>query len=116
MSLLLWELSQERRTREAKAESSVATSKAQEVQLQLSAVQRQVDRLSLACQALWELLLENTDIDEKGLRERIQQVDERGGRANGKVAHKPVECAQCGRTGNTRRGSCVYCGAKLESH
>jgi hypothetical protein len=80
---------------------------------ELRRVERRTDRLSLVCQALWELLRERTDLTENDLITRMQQIDMRDGVADGRMTPVAVECPSCGRRSNSRREECVYCGARL---
>jgi len=74
---------------------------------------RRVDRLSLACQALWELLRERTDLDDATLHGKISEIDVRDGSPDGRIALSVIECDQCGNRGNSRRKQCIFCGASL---
>ena len=77
-------------------------------------LERRNDRISLACQALWELLKERTDLTEEDLQQRILDVDLRDGVADGKITQQLSECPECKRPTNSKRAYCIFCGAKLD--
>ena len=76
-----------------------------------------VDRLHLATTAMWELLCERTGLDEDDLLAKIQEIDLRDGKRDGRIdtraSASPVECPECTRTNNARRTACLYCGVEL---
>lgn len=78
----------------------------------LAELERNTDRLSLACQALWELLKERTQLTEEDMFTRMEQIDMRDGKRDGKIGGHPMICAGCGRTINTKRPTCIYCGLR----
>lgn len=71
------------------------------------------DTLALVCQALWEILREEAGMDDERILKKMQEIDLRDGVADGKITGKPVACPSCGRTNNTRRQTCIYCGHDL---
>ena len=111
----LWELHQEGRLPEAEAEARAADSKADAVVSEFSRLQRRLDRLALGCQALWELLRERTGISEEELAAKILEVDLRDGQTNGRMSTQITECPKCRSKTNSKRATCVICGARLAS-
>jgi hypothetical protein len=96
---------------QAKAESAKDTANA--VQKELSALKRRTDFLSVACQAMWELLCERANLTDKDIQEKIQEVDLRDGNADGKISGMLEVCSVCGQNTNNVRKNCLYCGAEL---
>jgi hypothetical protein len=80
---------------------------------QVTQLERRVDRLTLACQALYELLCESGACAESRLVDKMQEIDLRDGRADGKISRTPVTCPRCSRLSNSKRLVCVYCGSPL---
>ena len=70
-----------------------------------------VDKLVLACMAMWELLKDRTELTEEDLMAKVQEVDLRDGQADGKVSKTVAKCPKCGRTMSPRHKKCLYCGA-----
>ena len=75
-----------------------------------------LDRLTLACQAMWELLRDGLGVTEEQLATKIREVDLRSGMLDGKPAAAPNECVACGRTVNARHATCLYCGAEMSAN
>ena len=69
-----------------------------------------VDQLALATQALWELAAERLHISDAELTAKIEEVDLRDGKADGRI-RAGLACTAC----NRRHRHCLYCGADLDS-
>ena len=83
-------------------------------QAELITLRGQVDRLTLACQAMWELIRESGSFSESELQEKITEVDLRDGAADGRLGSTVLKCPSCGRNSNSRRDSCIWCGGPIE--
>lgn len=110
---LFWELHQHGRISGAQADAAGARSKAGQVAHEIEVLQAQVDRLTLACQSLWELLRDDGVFDEERLLDKIQEVDLRDGRADGKIGPRAIDCPACRRRSKSGRRQCMYCGTPL---
>ncbi len=75
-------------------------------------LQQDLDRLTLACAAMWSLLKEHGHTEEE-LLARMEELDQRDGRIDGKLALDAVVCAGCGRKSRGQRRACLYCGKPL---
>ena len=111
---MIWEAYQQTKISEAERTADRAMSKADRYAGDIADIRRQVDRLSLACQAMWELLRDRSDLTEDDIEAKILEIDGRDGRVDGRIAIKPTICPACGRPTNSTRGSCVMCGAPLK--
>jgi hypothetical protein len=111
---MIWEAYQQTKIAGAERTADRAMSKADRYAADIADISRKVDRLSLACQAMWELLRDRSELTEDDIEAKILEIDGRDGRVDGKIATKLVDCATCGRPTNSRRGSCVMCGAPLK--
>ena len=98
---------------QAGQDAAKAKSKVDRLGAQVGYMERKLERLALACQALWELLRDHTDFTEEHILQKMQEVDLRDGAADGKIGHKPLTCPACNRTANSARQACLYCGASL---
>jgi hypothetical protein len=110
---MIWEAYQQTKIAEAERTADRAMSKADRYAADIADIRRQVDRLSLACQAMWELLRDHSDLTEEDIEAKILEIDGRDGRVDGKIATKQTNCTACGRPTNSTRSSCVMCGAPL---
>ncbi|MES2705963.1 MAG: hypothetical protein V4726_05105 [Verrucomicrobiota bacterium] len=81
---------------------------------QLEQLTDRVERLTLASQALWELLREKHGLTETELKERMLEIDGRDGSVDGRMAQEAVDCRSCGRLTVTKRSQCQFCGAPVE--
>jgi hypothetical protein len=76
----------------------------------IAALEERLDQLALKCQALWELLREESDLKDDDIYKRIHEVDLRDGVADGKMTGTAQACVSCGRTIGKRYTQCLYCG------
>ena len=110
---MIWEMYQQQAIGEASLQATRADSKATRNESELSILRRQTDNLALACQALWELLRENSGFTDDRLRAKMQEIDLRDGNSDGRMSQRTINCPACGAASNTRRSSCLMCGALL---
>lgn len=111
---MIWEVYQQTKITGAEQTAEKALSKADRYAADIADVRRQVDRLTLACQAMWELIRDRTGLTEEDIEAKILEIDARDGSVDGKISTKSVNCTSCGRPTNSRRGSCVMCGAPIK--
>ena len=97
----------------AEAAANASRAHADAVRFDLSAFERRLNRLALCNQALWELLRDNSTLTDDDLKAKIREIDLRDGREDSKMAPTQIPCAACGKLSNTKRNTCVYCGATL---
>jgi hypothetical protein len=110
---MLWEIHQQSKIASAERSAERAESKVGRYADEVSRIGRHVDRLSLACQAMWELLRDHSDLTEEHIEAKILEIDGRDGQLDGKIGTQLCDCPDCGRPTNSRRSSCVMCGAPL---
>ncbi len=75
-------------------------------------VDERVDRLLLVVAAMWSLL-EDTGLTEEQLEERMRQLDESDGVADGKLTPETVTCANCGAAVVGELPACQFCGTPV---
>ena len=74
-------------------------------------LRREVNRLLMISEALWELVRDREGLTDKDLVRKIDEIDLRDGVLNGRRAQAPpTDCDQCGRTLPKRQPVCIYCG------
>ncbi|MFM2297475.1 MAG: hypothetical protein RL117_1182 [Verrucomicrobiota bacterium] len=110
---MLWEAYQQTKIAGAERTADRAMSKADRYAADIAKVERQIERLTLACQALWELLRERTNLTENDMALKMLEIDGRDGKVDGKIATSQTSCSSCGRPSNSRRSSCVICGSEI---
>jgi hypothetical protein len=107
---MFWEIYQQSRINSANTTASRAESKALNVTHTLRHLEDKVDSLALTCQAMWEILRDRTSVTEEELIAKVNEIDLRDGKADGKMGSAGNPCSQCGRVLNKRRSQCIYCG------
>ena len=93
--------------------SDLAGMKAARVADKVDDLRNQVERLSLACQAMWEMLRDRSNATEEELDAKILEIDARDGHVDGKMSVQSLSCQACGKPTNSRRSFCVICGAPV---
>lgn len=106
----IWDLHQDGRIQDAQQEARVADA----VVSEFARMHRRLDRLALASQAMWELLRDRAGITEEELKAKILEVDLRDGTTDGRMSTQITDCPKCVAKTNSKRATCVMCGAPLE--
>jgi len=77
-------------------------------------LQCDVEKLFMLTEALWTILKEKHGCTDAELVRRVNEIDLRDGRLDGKVANETVapDCTHCGRKIIGNRPVCLYCGAE----
>ncbi len=110
---MIWELQQQSKIASAEEKAQRAISKADRYAQDIADLKRHSERLSLACQAMWELVRERTGLTEDEIETKILEIDARDGRIDRKIATRQLVCPSCGKPTNSRRTTCVLCGVPL---
>lgn len=98
---------------QADLEASQAKRKADMAAESVRQLQSRIERLSMVCQAMWELLRERAKLTDEDVIKKMQQIDLRDGVADGKMTRQTLVCPECGRNVSSRREQCLYCGTWL---
>lgn len=96
-----------------RANAAAARDATEKAHKELQSLRRRTDFLSVACQAMWELLCEKAHLTDADIQAKIREVDLRDGNPDGKISGAMEHCPACGQTTNNVRKSCLYCGAEL---
>lgn len=110
---MLYDLYQQGQIGAAKEAAADAKNRAQTAQELFLQMEKRVMRLSLHCQAMWEMLRERAEFTDDQLAAKVLEVDLRDGRTDGRIATQVSDCPSCGRKTNSKRTICVICGAEL---
>ena len=62
---------------------------------------------------MWELIRENTRLEDQDILERAKQIDARDGKSDGKISTAILICPACERKNNSAKKQCMYCGEDL---
>lgn len=109
----MWDIFQEIRLNDQSARQTNSDSSLRKTNLDLNDVARQVRKMALVNQALYELLKERTGISDEDLRIRIREIDLRDGTADGKLVASPLRCPKCQSAVTVGALSCPTCGATV---
>ena len=77
------------------------------------ALEQQTERLSLAVMALAEILRDEFHVTEETIEAKLQEIDLRDGKLDGKVSPRAKQCPTCHRVNNRNRATCMYCSTQL---
>ena len=72
---------------------------------------QRMDKLIITCQAMWEIIKENSNMQEEDIVAKINEIDKRDGVEDGKITLKIAKCVSCGRTLSRKHNKCLYCGS-----
>ena len=114
----IWDLFQQGQISSNKAKAEGAVSLAVTAGTGVANLQGQIDTLVLANQAMWELLSTQLGVTESDLVKKMNEIDLRDGKQDGKISAQretTTQCGDCGHKIGKRRSNCYWCGAKLET-
>ncbi len=112
---LFWNLRQQHQIGEVRTKASLAHSDAQAQESALADLTRRFERLALVTQALAELLAERAQVKEADLIAKVDEIDLRDGKRDGRVSLMPRSCPRCRREVAGHRTTCLYCGTPIDS-
>lgn len=99
--------------RRGKTDAIEAKQQASQYADRVHALEAQMAHVSLACQAMWEILRERTGISEADLLAKMKEVDMRDGTQDGRMSPVIIKCPACGKPANSKTTRCMYCGAAI---
>lgn len=73
-------------------------------------VDDRLDRLVLLCEAMWELMKEETELTDDDLAAKFIELDESDGRQNYRRQRVAQECGSCDAKVPPTRVRCQFCG------
>ena len=82
--------------------------------LQIKKLYENMAKISLICEALWELLGEHTGLTVEDLHKKLCEIDMRDGEIDGKNQRKAAQCPNCKHMVSPRHTSCLYCGQVMD--
>ena len=92
----------------------MASRVATEARAKAEAMEYDIEKLLMITEALWSILKEQHGYADEELIRRIQDIDLRDGRLDGKVAtEENPACPECGRTLIGKHPVCLYCGTAV---
>jgi len=117
---MLWDLIQQGQICRAEwtAQDANATAKDSHAETrllkaQVLALEQTVERTALAAMALAEILRDHMGVTEAEIEAKVQEIDLRDGRLDGKFRAQIQACQHCHRPNAAHRHACLYCGKQL---
>ena len=111
---MLWDLIQQSQIHDASSSAANAQRRADQVRHDVVRTQTTIDALALSCAAMWELLSERLGVTDQELIAKIEEIDLRDGKLDGKMSPDKQVCSGCGRANHGARSRCLYCGTELQ--
>jgi hypothetical protein len=109
----IWDVHQQAQIQEAKADAALAKNEASGQVARIRELEYSVQRLALASQAMWEILRTRVGITETELLDKINEIDLRDGRQDGRMSPRVTDCPKCSRKLSTKNARCIYCGTAV---
>jgi hypothetical protein len=113
---LIFDVYQQGGINAANSKAQKASEKVSDLGTELQQISLRLDRLTLASQAMWELIREKTRLTDADIRKRVEQIDMRDGIKDGKISAVVLTCPTCGKPISSKRPVCVYCGERNGKH
>ncbi len=110
-----WDVLQHFQIEKAKSAADLASSKVDGLIARKDNTKQELEELTLACQAMWELLRDHLGFTDDHLRAKILEIDARDGVVDGKIGAEVIDCPHCGQKASTTKPNCMYCGQRLPS-
>jgi hypothetical protein len=110
---LLIDLHQYQRIGEAESKAARAGESSDRVRRDMEDLRRRADALTLVCHALWEILQGHAGLADEEILHKIEEIDLRDGRADGRITPELVACPKCARRTKSTRPVCIYCGTAM---
>jgi hypothetical protein len=84
-----------------------------DLEREIRELRQQVEHLTLISCALAEVLRDQLGISGELIEGKVQEIDERDGKLDGRFHPAAKPCGACGRMSGPVNTNCIYCGAPL---
>lgn len=99
------------------ADAVAAQGAAREARTDVELLKHDVNRVLMITEALWTFLKKQHGYTDDDLRNMVQEIDLRDGKADGQTGkEQPLQCPKCGRANAAKRTFCMYCGTALQGN
>jgi len=83
-----------------------------QIEAQIKELSAAIDKLILITRAMWEITAKDKGLTDEDLINKVNEIDLRDGRADGKMQTAIRQCPSCGRNLFVGHRKCLYCGAE----
>ena len=111
----MWDLLQHFQIRNAQESADLASTKIDSINARKDNTKQDLDELTLATQAMWELLRDHLGFTDNHLKAKMLEIDARDGNVDGKIGPELIDCSHCHQKASTLKPNCLYCGHRLPS-
>jgi hypothetical protein len=108
-----WEMSDIYHGAQAHQTAATAMRKTSDFQSELKAYRQALDKMLLINRAMWEIMAEKMGMDEDYLMDKVNEIDLRDGKKDGKLTKDVAKCRSCGRNLMKGHERCLYCGKDI---
>jgi hypothetical protein len=109
---LFWELSRQRTAPDVGDIAGQAIRRVDDVNVEVKTLREAIDKLMLINRALWEIIAEDRGLNDEYLTNKVNEIDLRDGKLDGKLVTAIMLCPSCERTLFKGHDKCLYCGAE----
>jgi hypothetical protein len=113
---ILYDIHQNGKINEANARANASLHQAERAGDRVGDVEERLDKMALLNLALWSLLKEKLGVTDAELTQRVEELDLKDGKLDGRIQSAPISCPDCQRTLHQRHRRCLYCGFALEQN
>lgn len=92
-----------------------ASAESHEQSRKLEGILRHLRFMSMANEAMLEILTERVGVTEEELRRKMAEIDARDTRRDGRMSSMPSPCKKCGQTVDSSKVMCLYCGEPVDA-
>jgi hypothetical protein len=97
---------------EADQISKQAPHREKQIEAQIKELNIAIDKLILITRAMWEMTAEEKGLTDEVLINKVNEIDLRDGKADGKMQTAIRQCPSCGRNLFVGHRRCLYCGSE----
>lgn len=83
-----------------------------QIEAQTRELSAAIDKLILITRAMWEITAKEKGLTDEDLINKVNEIDLRDGKADGKMQTAIRQCPSCGRNLFVGHRKCLYCGAE----
>lgn len=110
---MFWNMRQDSNIRDSSNQAASAARQSMRTDDKVKQLEQRLNHLMIYTQAMWELIRENTRLSDADIEARVQEIDLRDGKADGKMNSQLLVCPACSRNNNSSKKQCMYCGEDL---
>ena len=112
MSGFIWNAIQQEQIRQVENKVRYVKDKTVDSQSEVATLRIKVDRITLLCEALWEIIKAETGRTDIDLSSIMTDIDMSDGKLDWKNKKPAPKCIKCGRVYQKGTMNCMFCGAK----